>query len=84
MPERCVCCGAVIPEGVMVCPNCLVGREHIQTNYERILAMSVKELAEFVCDNTKDCGDCIGFAYCVCDAGHANGLIEWLKMESEE
>ena len=22
--DRCVCCGAVIPEGRMVCPNCLV------------------------------------------------------------
>lgn len=22
MPERCVCCGAIIPEGRQVCPNC--------------------------------------------------------------
>ena len=22
MPERCICCGAVIPEGVQVCPVC--------------------------------------------------------------
>ena len=22
--DRCVCCGAVIPEGRMVCPNCLL------------------------------------------------------------
>ena len=22
--DRCICCGAVIPEGRMVCPNCLV------------------------------------------------------------
>ena len=22
--DRCVCCGAIIPEGQMVCPNCLV------------------------------------------------------------
>lgn len=22
--NRCVCCGEVIPEGAMVCPNCLV------------------------------------------------------------
>ena len=22
MPDRCVCCGAIIPEGRMVCPNC--------------------------------------------------------------
>ena len=22
MDNRCICCGAVIPEGRMVCPNC--------------------------------------------------------------
>lgn len=22
--DRCVCCGEIIPEGRMVCPNCLV------------------------------------------------------------
>lgn len=22
--DRCVCCGEIIPEGMMVCPNCLV------------------------------------------------------------
>lgn len=24
MPDRCICCGAIIPEGRMVCPNCEV------------------------------------------------------------
>ena len=24
MEDKCVCCGAVIPEGTQVCPNCLV------------------------------------------------------------
>lgn len=24
MPERCVCCGEIIPEGRQACPNCLV------------------------------------------------------------
>jgi hypothetical protein len=84
MVDRCVCCGEIIPEGGMVCPNCLVGREHIKTNYERIISMSMKELAESICDNTNECGDCVGFCYCVADAGHANGLIEWLENESEE
>ena len=55
MEDRCVSCGAVIPEGTMVCSNCFVGKEHIQTNYERILAMSLTELAVFICENTKDC-----------------------------
>ena len=22
MPERCACCGEIIPEGRQVCPNC--------------------------------------------------------------
>lgn len=22
MPDRCVCCGEIIPEGRQVCPNC--------------------------------------------------------------
>ena len=24
MEDRCICCGAVIPEGRQVCPNCMV------------------------------------------------------------
>ena len=24
MEDRCVCCGEIIPEGQMVCPNCLL------------------------------------------------------------
>ena len=24
MEDTCICCGAIIPEGVMVCPNCLL------------------------------------------------------------
>ena len=26
--ERCVCCGAVIPEGSIICPLCADGVEH--------------------------------------------------------
>ena len=22
MEDRCVCCGAIIPEGIQICPNC--------------------------------------------------------------
>ena len=81
MEDKCICCGAVIPEGIMVCPNCLVCRGYVQTNYERIIAMSPKELAEFICENTRECCDCVGFSLCVRDAGHANGLIKWLNKE---
>ena len=24
MEDRCICCGEIIPEGMMACPNCLV------------------------------------------------------------
>ena len=24
MEDRCICCGAIIPEGVWVCPSCLL------------------------------------------------------------
>lgn len=81
MEDRCVCCGAVIPEGTMVCPSCFVNQEHIQTNYDRIVAMSLTELAEFICENRTDCCGCAGYDYCVRGAGHANGLIDWLKKE---
>lgn len=54
------------------------------TNYERIKEMSLNELAEFLCNNTRECHCCNGFDYCVLLAGTANGLIKWLKMESEE
>ena len=84
MEDRCVSCGEVIPEGTMVCPNCLVNREHIQTNYESIIAMSLTQLAEFICDNTKDCGDCKGFDYCENTKVHANGMIAWLKKEVQK
>lgn len=50
------------------------------TNYERIKEMSIEELAMFICDNTKECGDCIGWN--CCGSGiHANGLIKWMKKE---
>lgn len=84
MENRCVCCGAVIPEGMMVCPKCLVAREHIQTNYERILSMSLVDLAVFICDNTRECCDCKGFEYCVANKGHANGLVTWMKKEVQD
>ena len=29
MENRCVCCGAVIPEGRMVCPVCEMGSDEI-------------------------------------------------------
>lgn len=53
------------------------------TNFDSIRQMSLKELAEFICENTKECGDCKGCDYCVTYGGHANGMISWLKKEVE-
>ena len=35
MVDRCICCGAIIPEGRQVCPNCLVtnGVTKVETNF---------------------------------------------------
>ena len=84
MEDRCVSCGAVIPEGTMVCSKCMVNKDHIQNNYERILAMSLTELAVFLCENTKDCEECAGCDYCTTWGGHANGMITWLKSKGED
>ena len=27
MEDRCICCGKVVPEGTMVCPDCLAKAE---------------------------------------------------------
>lgn len=30
MEDRCICCGEIIPEGMMACPNCLVASKKMQ------------------------------------------------------
>lgn len=30
MEDRCISCGAVVPEGTMVCPTCEYEAKHIQ------------------------------------------------------
>ena len=44
--DTCISCGAIIPEGRQVCPQCLTS----QTNFDRIKSMTVDELANFICD----------------------------------
>ena len=55
------------------------------TNYEKIKAMSVEELAELLCD-CSDCyeGKCYGVRFCGGASGKANGCVEWLLQEAEE
>lgn len=81
MENTCVCCGAVIPEGRQVCQSCVKTR---RINYDRIVAMGVVELAEFICNNTRECANCAGLSECVMNDGKANGLIKWLRMPAEE
>lgn len=35
MDNRCVCCGAVVPEGRMVCPQCEMETEQIKAGRRR-------------------------------------------------
>lgn len=55
------------------------------TNYEKIKAMSVQELAELLC-GCSDCydGKCYGARFCGGTFGKASGLVEWLLEEAEE
>lgn len=42
-PERCLLCGAVIPEGTQICPQCL--EEHCQVN-EAETVQELRDIAE--------------------------------------
>ena len=49
MDNLCVCCGIPIPEGRQVCPICEAhGKPKKKTNFDRIKAMSVEEMADFL------------------------------------
>ena len=60
-----------------------------QTNFEKIKAMSVEELAKWLCKHM-DCWEtdptrlCPGYEFCTTHDGEENGLIAWLKSEVEE
>lgn len=54
-----------------------------KTNFDRIKAMSVEELANFICD-IADCEDCPGWLLCRSGGGAANGLIKYLESEVEK
>ena len=55
------------------------------TNYDRIKAMSVEEMAQLLC-NCSDCGNgrCYGNDLCTQGDGACNGLVKWLEQEVEE
>lgn len=81
--NRCVCCNAIIPEGVQFCPICEKGgNDKPKTNFDRIREMTVKELAEFLFPLTKRCGiDCDRCTLHNADCFSIGGLIKWLESE---
>ena len=83
--EICACCGAQVPEGSMACPNCLVTVKKVVTNADRIRAMRIEELAEFICNRCVECSPktCPGAGLCNGDDGRANGLAKWLRQPVE-
>jgi hypothetical protein len=56
-----------------------------QTNFDRIKAMSVEELAKLLC-YCSDCGNgrCYGDKLCTYSDGACNGLVKWLESEVQE
>ena len=64
--------------------DCKEWKAQIQTNADRIRAMSDEELAEFICEWC-NCvpGYCPGVELCTPSMGKANGLVKWLKQPAE-
>lgn len=55
------------------------------TQFDRIKAMSVEEMALLLC-NCSDCGNgrCYGNDLCTQGDGACNGLVKWLEQEVSE
>lgn len=55
------------------------------TQFDRIKAMSVEEMALLLC-NCSDCGNgrCYGNDLCTQGDGACNGLVKWLESEVSE
>lgn len=55
------------------------------TQFDRIKAMSVEELAKLLC-NCSDCGNgrCYGNDLCTQGDGASNGIVKWLESEVTE
>lgn len=47
MDNRCICCGEIIPEGMLTCPNCLVAsRGDMNPYWKNICAIAEKQRAK--------------------------------------
>jgi hypothetical protein len=74
--NRCIHCDEIIPEGRWHCPNCETPKK--QTNFGRIKAMSVDELAEFLESTNNQTAIKVGDEYIV---RHKKYLKIWLESE---
>lgn len=86
MENKCVCCGAVIPEGRQVCPPCkraeqaekafLQARAENKSLRQQQEATTLEQLVEKVCGS---CGWDEGCPFADnCWRGH-NGFADWLR-----
>lgn len=73
----------------ILCADCKFyddsGGKYVQTNADRIRAMTDDELAVFICDRVDTCSAkrCPGAALCKGADGKANGLKKWLQQPAE-
>lgn len=64
MEDRCICCGEIIPEGVQVCPKCLVASKKMEC--EELVVSFPSKVSE--ADN------------CICRACHHLGKVVKLAL----
>ena len=99
VPAKIRCTGCVFTFGSADCaaaPPCIsyVGGEHSfvrfveipkqKTNGDRFRAMSNEELAEYMCDNGRDCDDCIIEEFCKhIGLGCKGSWLKWLNSPAE-
>lgn len=81
--EHCVFCGAIIPEGIMVCPVCEGKYHKKKTNADDIRAMTDEELAEFLRNLTKE-DRCAPECYYCEGKTCVEGWLEWLRKEKRQ
>ena len=68
--ERCICCGAIIPEGRYVCPNCIniaigsIRNEQICPTVDAVEVVRCKDCKHWSELKGKDSGKPVGYGDC--------------------
>lgn len=87
MSDLCVCCGAAVPEGRQVCPNCEKPKtDKPFTNGDRLRAMNDGELSVFL-NGTFVCECCVYGGTCTEPYNMSKciiGVREWLSQPAKE